>query len=68
MTVPRGIEETLIPGVLASRGIPVVVVDKHPAHQNWYVEIQVPTSRIEDAQRALADAKKVGKVLESPIP
>jgi hypothetical protein len=63
MTLPRGVEETLIPGVLASRGVPFVVVDKHPGYQTWYVELQVPASRVEDARWALADAKKIGKVL-----
>jgi hypothetical protein len=60
VTVERGVEETLIPGVLASRGIPFVLFDQHPAHQRWYVVIKVPRSRLEDARRALEDAKQVG--------
>ena len=64
MTLDRGVEESLIPGVLASRGIPFVLFDQHPGHQGWYVEIKVPASRLEDARRAIEDAKKVGKLLD----
>jgi len=60
MTLERGVEETLIPGVLASRGIPFQLFEQHSAHQRWYVEIKVPRSRLEDARRALADASKLG--------
>ena len=64
MTLPLGVEETIIPGVLASRDIPFVLFENHPAHQPWYVEIKVPASRLEDARRALADAKQVGELLK----
>jgi hypothetical protein len=63
MILPRGVEETLIPGVLASRNIPYVVFEQHPAEQTWYVEIKVPASRLEEARRALEDAREVGKRL-----
>jgi hypothetical protein len=63
MTLPRGVEQAIIPGVLASRNIPFVLVDRYLAHLGSNVEIQVPASRLEDARQALADAKKVGKVL-----
>jgi len=64
MILPRGMEETLIPGVLASRNIPYVVFEQHPAKQTWYVEIKVPASRLEDARQALEDAREVGKRLD----
>ena len=64
MKLERGVEETLIPGVLTSRGIPVVLSEQHPARQPWYVEIKVPASRLEDARRALEDAKQVGKLMD----
>jgi hypothetical protein len=64
MTLERGVEETVIPGVLASRDIPFVLFDHHPARQSWYVEIKVPASRLEDARRALDDAKQVGRTIE----
>jgi hypothetical protein len=63
MTLPQGVEEAIIPGVLASRNVPFVLVDRYLAHQGQYVEVQVPASRLKDARQALADAKKVGKVL-----
>jgi hypothetical protein len=63
MTLPRGVEEAIIPGVLASRNVPFVLVDRYLAHQGSYVEIQVPASRLEEARQAVADAKKVGRVL-----
>ena len=63
MTLPRGVEEAIIPGVLPSRNVPFVLLDRYLAHQRSYVEIQVPASQLEDARQALADAKKVGKVL-----
>ena len=64
MTLPYGVEEAIIPGVLTSRNIPFFLFENHPAKQPWYVEIKVPASRIEDARRALADAKEVGELLE----
>ena len=63
MTLQRGVEETLIPGVLASRGIPFAVFEMHPAYEAWHVEIKVPASRLGDARRAVEDAKKVGKLV-----
>ena len=62
MTLPRGVEEAIIPGVLASRNVPFVLVDRYLARQGQHVEVQVPSSRLKDARQALADAKKVGKV------
>lgn len=64
MTLPYGVEEAIIPGVLASRDIPFFLFENHPAEQPWYVEIKVPASRLEDARRALADAKQVGELLD----
>jgi hypothetical protein len=64
MALPYGVEETIIPGVLASRNIPFFLFENHPAEQPWYVEIKVPASRVEDARRALADAKHVGELLD----
>lgn len=53
MTLPLGVDETIIPGVLANRGIPVHLSERYLARQGRYVEIQVPASRLEDAWRAL---------------
>ena len=64
MTLPYGLEEAIIPGVLASRNIPFFLFENHPARQPWYVEIKVPASRLEDARRALEDAKRVGELLD----
>jgi hypothetical protein len=63
MTLPLGVDESIIPGVLASRGIPVHLSERRLARQGRYVEIQVPASRLEDAQRALDDAKRIGEQL-----
>ena len=65
MTLPFGVEESIIPGVLASRGIPVHLSERYLARQGRYVEIQVPASRLEDARQALDDAKRVGAQLET---
>jgi hypothetical protein len=65
MTLPVGVDESIIPGVLASRGIPVHLSERFLARQGRYVEIQVPASRLEDARRALDDAKRVGEELKS---
>jgi hypothetical protein len=64
MKLERGVETALIPGVLASRDIPVVLSEQHPAHQRWHVEIKVPASRIEEARRALEDAKQFGDLMD----
>lgn len=64
MKLEFGVEETVIPGVLASRGIPVVLSEQHPAHQRRYVEIKVPASRLEAARLALEDAKRVGELMD----
>lgn len=60
MTLSRGVDESIIPAVLASRGIPVHVSERFLARQGRYVEIRVPVSRLEDARRALDDAKRDG--------
>ena len=65
MTLPVGVDESIIPGVLASRGIPVQVSERYLARQGRYVEIQVPASRLDDARRALDDAKRVGGQLKT---
>jgi len=65
MALPFGVEESIIPGVLASRGIPVHLSERYLARQGRYVEIQIPASRLEDARQALDDAKRVGKQLET---
>jgi hypothetical protein len=65
MTLPLGVDESIIPGVLASRGIPVHLSERYLARQGRYVEIQVPASRLEDARQALDDAKRVGEQLET---
>ena len=65
MTLPFGVDESIIPGVLASRGIPVHVTERYLARQGRFVEIQVPASRLEDARRALDDAKKVGQQIKA---
>jgi hypothetical protein len=65
MTLPFGVGESIIPGVLASRGIPVQVSERYLARRGRYVEIQVPASRLQDARQALDDAKRVGKQLET---
>ena len=65
MTLPFGVDESIIPGVLASRGIPVYLSERYLARQGRYVEIQVPASRLEDAQRALDEAKRVGEQMNS---
>ena len=41
MTLPLGADESIIPGVLASRGIPVHLSERYLARQERYVEIQV---------------------------
>jgi hypothetical protein len=64
MKLERGVEEALIPGVLAGRGIPVVLSEQHPAHQRWHVEIKVHASHIEEARRALEDARQVGELMD----
>jgi hypothetical protein len=64
MTLPFGINESIIPGLLASRGIPVYVSERYLARRGQYVEIRVPASRLEDARRALDDAKSVGEQLK----
>ena len=63
MTLPFGVDESIIPGVLASRGIPVSLSERFLARQGRNVEIRVPASRLEDARRALDDAKRVGENL-----
>jgi hypothetical protein len=64
MTLPFGVDESIIPGVLASRGIPVYLVERTDAPDiGRYVEVRVPASRLEDARRALDDAKRVGEQL-----
>ena len=63
MTLPLGVEESIIPGVLTSRRIPVHLSERYLARQGRYVEIQVPASRLEDARRALDDAERVGEQL-----
>jgi hypothetical protein len=65
MTLPVGVDESIIPGVLASRGIPFTLSERYLARQGRYVEIQVPASRLEDARQALDDAKRVGEQLKS---
>jgi len=65
MTLPFGVDESIIPGVLASRGIPFHLSERYLARQGRYVEIQVPASRLEDARRALGDAKRVVEQLEA---
>jgi len=64
MTLPIGVDELIIPGVLASRDIPVHLTERYFARQGRYVEIRVPASRLEDAKRALDDAKRVGENLD----
>ena len=65
MTLPHGVDESIIPGVLASRGIPVFLTERYLARQGRYVEIQVPASRLEEARRALDEAKAVGEEMKS---
>ena len=65
MTLPQGVDELIIPGVLASRDIPVVLAERYFARQGRYLEIRVPASRLEDARRALDEAKRVGENLTS---
>jgi hypothetical protein len=64
ITLPLGLQESLIPGVLASRNIPFVLSERYRARLGSYVETKVPASRLEDARRALEDAKQVGKLLD----
>jgi hypothetical protein len=63
MTLPFGVEQSIIPGVLASRGIPFRLFERFLAHQGRSLEIQVPASRLDDARQALNDAKQVGEQL-----
>jgi hypothetical protein len=65
MTLPFGVDESIIPGVLASRGIPVHLSERYLARQGRYVEIQVPASCLADARRALDDAKRIGEQLKA---
>jgi hypothetical protein len=64
MTLPIGVEESIIPGVLASSGIPVHLSERYLARQGRYVESQVPASRLQDARQALDDANRVGEQLQ----
>jgi len=65
MTLPVGVDELIIPGVLASRDIPVHLTERYFARQGRYLEIRVPASRLENARRrALDDAKRVGENLD----
>jgi hypothetical protein len=64
MKLKFGVDETIIPGVLASRGIPVFLTERYMARQGQYVEIKVPAERLEDARRALEDAKRVGDLMD----
>lgn len=65
MTLPHGVDESIIPGVLASRGIPVFLTERYLARQGRYVEIQFPASRLEEARCALDEAKAVGEEMKS---
>ena len=65
MTLPVGVDELIVPGILASRDIPVQLTERYLARQGRYVEIRIPASRVEDAKRALDDAKRVGEDLDS---
>jgi hypothetical protein len=64
MKLEFGVDETVIPGVLASRGIPVFLTERYRARLGSYVEIKVPAARLEDARRALEDAKRVGELMD----
>jgi len=61
----RGGDALIIPGVLTSRDIPIHLTERYFARQGRSLEIRVPASRIEDAKRALEDAKQVGEQLDS---
>lgn len=63
MTLPLGVQQSIIPGVLASRDIPFVLSERYRARQGSYVEIKVPASRLQDARQALEDAKQIGKLV-----
>lgn len=65
MTVPFGIEELIIPGVLSSRDIPFHLTERFLARLGRYAEIRVRASRLEDAMRALEEAKRVGEKQDS---
>lgn len=65
MTLPIGVDELIIPGVLTSRDIPIHLTERYYARQGRYLEIWVPASRLEDARLALDDAKRVGEKLNS---
>lgn len=65
MTLPIGVDELIIPGVLTSRDIPIHLTERYFARQGRYLEIRVPASRLEDARLALEDAKRVGEKLDS---
>ena len=65
MTLPFGVEEPIIPGVLSSRGIPVRLSERYLVRQGRYVAIQVPASRLQDPRQALDDAKRVGEQLDT---
>ena len=40
MTLPFSVDESIIPGALTSRGIPVYLSERFLAHQGRYVEIR----------------------------
>src|SRR5262245_4262006 len=61
----RDFDELIIPGVLTSRDIPIHLTERYFARQGRSLEIRVPASRLEDAKRALDDAKQVGEKLDS---
>ena len=61
MTLPWGVEETVVPAVLASRDFPFELSERFLARQGRYVEIRVPASLLEMSRRALQEAEQVGK-------
>ena len=54
-------ESAIIRGILTSRGVPFFFFE---AVRGKPASISVPASRLEDAKRAVADAKKIGSEIE----
>lgn len=54
-------ESAIVRGILASRGVPFFFFNRVKGKP---ATIRVPASRLEDAKRAIAEAKKLGSEIE----
>jgi hypothetical protein len=61
MVFDSPLESAIIRGILASRGVPFFFFDRVKGKP---ASISVPASRLEDAKRAVAEARKIGGQIE----